>query len=138
MTSQAAHVFTRRVEFADTDAAGIAHFARLLTMIEEAEHDFFRKHQIPILAPESAWPCISLHTDFRSKCHFGDILTINLRVMTVGRSSFNYFFAVFKQEGDQKTEVFRGEMTKCHVDPGTNNSSPIPDSAREILEKAAH
>ena len=32
----------RRVEFADTDMAGILHFANYVRYVEEAEHDFVR------------------------------------------------------------------------------------------------
>ena len=33
---------TRRVEFADTDMAGIVHFASFFRFMESAEHDFLR------------------------------------------------------------------------------------------------
>ena len=33
---------TRRVEFAETDMAGIVHFANFFRMMEAAEHAFFR------------------------------------------------------------------------------------------------
>ena len=32
----------RRVEFSDTDMAGIVHFANFYRYMEQAEHDFFR------------------------------------------------------------------------------------------------
>ena len=40
MTAQ--FVTTRRVEFADTDMAGIIHFANYYRYMEEAEHTFIR------------------------------------------------------------------------------------------------
>src|SRR5688572_30626127 len=33
---------SRRIEFRDTDAAGIAHFSVFFTFMEEAEHEFLR------------------------------------------------------------------------------------------------
>ncbi len=33
---------TRRVEFAETDMAGIVHFANFFRMMESTEHAFFR------------------------------------------------------------------------------------------------
>ena len=35
-------IFSRRVEFAETDMAGIVHFANFYRMMENAEHAFFR------------------------------------------------------------------------------------------------
>ena len=34
---------SRRVEFRDTDAAGIMHFSTYFTYMEEAEHELFRQ-----------------------------------------------------------------------------------------------
>ena len=34
---------SRRVEFRDTDAAGIMHFSTYFTYMEEAEHELFRR-----------------------------------------------------------------------------------------------
>ena len=33
---------TRRIEFAETDMAGIVHFANFFRMMETTEHEFFR------------------------------------------------------------------------------------------------
>ena len=37
------------MRFADTDAAGIAHFSRMLTWVEAAEHAWFQQSGVPIL-----------------------------------------------------------------------------------------
>ena len=36
------HTFTRRVEFGDTDLAGIMHFSNFFRFMEAAETDFLR------------------------------------------------------------------------------------------------
>lgn len=35
-------VRTRQVAFHDTDASGVAHFSRLLCLVEEVEHEYLR------------------------------------------------------------------------------------------------
>ena len=35
-------VRTRQVAFHDTDASGVAHFTRLLCLVEEVEHEYLR------------------------------------------------------------------------------------------------
>ncbi len=39
---------TRRVEFADTDMAGIVHFANFFRFMEAAEHEFLRSRGLSV------------------------------------------------------------------------------------------
>jgi acyl-CoA thioesterase FadM len=121
MTSPANHIHRRRVEFADTDAAGVAHFSRLLAMVEEAEHGFFRERGIPILTAESAWPLVKTEVDFCGACRFGEEIEIRLGDFHPGKSSLAYAF-----EGTiDGRKVFSGKMTKCHISPGTGRAEEI-------------
>ena len=45
-----AFVTRRRVEFMDTDMAGIVHFATFFRYMETAEHELLRKLGIPVVA----------------------------------------------------------------------------------------
>ena len=113
MTSPANHIHRRRVEFADTDAAGVAHFSRLLAMVEEAEHCFFRERGIPILTKNSAWPVVKTEVDFCGACRFGEEIEIRLGDFQPGKSSLAY---VFEGTIDGR-KVFSGKMTKCYISP---------------------
>ena len=121
MTSPATHIHRRRVEFADTDAAGVAHFSRLLAMVEEAEHGFFREQGIPILTAESAWPVVKTEVDFCGACRFGEEIEICLSDFLPGKSSLTY---VFEGTIDGR-KVFSGKMTKCHISPATGRAVEI-------------
>lgn len=134
MTSPAAYRLIRRIQFADTDAAGVAHFSRLLVMVEEAEHDFLRSLQIPILTESSAWPCVALDVNYVGKCEFGDLIAIELHVVIIGRSSVTYEFHAFQTTASEQTKVFSGKMVKCHILPGQLGASAIPDWIRAALE----
>lgn len=51
----------RRVEFSETDMAGIVHFANFYRWMEEAEHDFFRSLGLSIMVRQEdgsyiGWP----------------------------------------------------------------------------------
>ena len=122
MTSPANHIHRRRVEFADTDAAGVAHFSRLLAMVEEAEHGFFRERGIAILTAESAWPVVKMEVDFCGACRFGDEIEMRLSDFQPGKSSLTY---VFEAAIDGR-KVFSGKMTKCHISPATGRAVEIP------------
>jgi acyl-CoA thioesterase FadM len=116
------------VEFADTDAAGVAHFSRLLAMVEEAEHGFFRERGIPILTAESAWPVVKTEVDFCGACRFGEEIEIRLEDLLPGKSSLAYAF-----EGTiDGRKVFSGKMTKCHTSPATGRAVEI---SGEILQR---
>ncbi len=130
MTSPATHIHRRRVEFADTDAAGVAHFSRLLAMIEVAEHGFFRERGIPILTSDSAWPVVGVEVDFTSACRFGDEIDIRLLDFQPGKTSLLYRFEAFL-EGKK---VFSGKMTKCHISPRDQKPAPIPDQIRKLFQ----
>ena len=63
----------RRIEFRDTDAAGIAHFTPFFPMMESAEHEMLRSLEISVLSkpaggqqPEPTWPLVSASCDFAS------------------------------------------------------------------------
>jgi acyl-CoA thioesterase FadM len=121
MTSPAAYIHRRRVEFADTDAAGVAHFSRLLVIVEEAEHGFFRERGIPILTAESAWPVVKTEVDFCGACRFGDEIEMRLSDFQPGKSSLAYAF-----EGTiDGRKVLFGRMTKCHISPRSGRAAEI-------------
>ena len=42
------HTLTDRVQFADTDMAGIGHFSNFFRYMERVEHDFFRAQGMSI------------------------------------------------------------------------------------------
>ena len=129
MTSSANHIHRRRVEFADTDAAGVAHFSRLMAMVEEAEHGFFRERGIPILTADSAWPVVKSEVDFCGACRFGEEIEIRLGDFHPGKSSLAYAF----EGAIDGRKVFSGKMTKCHISPATGRSAEIPAELREVL-----
>ena len=134
MPSPAAHTLTRRIQFADTDAAGVAHFSRLLVMVEEAEHDFLQSHKIPILTETSAWPCVALDVSYVGMCKFGDEIAIELRVLKVGTTSVTYEFLATRKGCPGSSRVFSGKMVKCHIMPTQSEAFPIPESIRKVFD----
>ena len=131
MTSPANHIHRRRVEFADTDAAGGSHFSRLLAMVEEAEHGFFRERGLPILTAESAWPVVKTEVDFCGACRFGEEIEIRLGDFQPGKSSLAY---VFEGTIDGR-KVFSGKMTKCHISPESMRPAEISGEILESLKR---
>ena len=135
----------RRVEFRDTDAAGIVHFSVFFPMMEGAEHELLRSLGIPILPdhhPSQAaltWPRVAAHCDYLSAAHFEDLLQIEVRVAKIGTSSVQYEFA-FSRDG---APIAKGTMTAvcCQLEKDSHGGATrlrkaaIPDPVRTLLKQ---
>ena len=128
------HVYRRSIRFADTDAAGVAHFSRLLIIVEEAIHDFFHARCVPIFDKASAWPLVSIHADYSAACRFQDEISVALSLDKTGNSSLAFSFNASKADG---TVCFVGQATLCHIDPAKNAPAPMPAKTRDALGKDA-
>src|SRR6188768_2934214 len=87
---------TRRVEFAETDMAGIVHFSNFFRMMEAAEHAFFRSLGASIHTHEAGntvgWPRVSASCDFRRPLRFEEEVEIHLLITEVRSRSLRYLF----------------------------------------------
>jgi acyl-CoA thioester hydrolase len=131
----------RRIEFSDTDAGGIAHFARFFVFMEGAEHELLRALGANPGAeradggPLIGWPRVAASCEFLSPVRFGDELEIHVRVLRVGRTSLSFGFAM-SHDG---RPVARGRTTTvCAVldAPEGIQPIPIPAALRAQLEAA--
>ena len=127
---------TRRVQFAETDAAGIIHFAAYFNMMEEAEHAWRRQlgHSAVTRDEEGvvSWPRAAARCQFQQPVKFEDELDIEVRVTRLGNTSVTLSFT-FSHQGRQ---VADGEMTSvcCRIAEGhPPKPTPIPDSLRVVL-----
>lgn len=88
---------TRRVEFCETDAAGIAHFSAFVLYMEQAEHAFLRSLDESVSRATQdgwhvSWPRVHVEIDFRGSARFEDELKIQVGVKRIGRKSVTYTF----------------------------------------------
>ena len=130
---------TRRVQFGDTDTAGIVHFARFFCYMEEAEHELLRSLGLSVVMDwegrRIGFPRVGASCDFLRPARFEDVLTIDVSIENVGRSSITYGFKMFKDE----EAVARGQLSAvcCVVTPGQPlEAIEIPESIRARLESA--
>jgi 4-hydroxybenzoyl-CoA thioesterase/acyl-CoA thioester hydrolase len=89
-----AFITTRRVEFMDTDMAGIVHFTAFFRYMETAEHDLFRALGISIQAllgdRRLGWPRVSCRFDFKRPLRYDQEFEVHLTVERIGTSSVTY------------------------------------------------
>lgn len=87
------HIYQRRVSFADTDAAGVVHFARLLCYAEEAEHEFLTQLGIPILG-DGGWPRVHVSCDYLAPVRLCDVVEVSISPEKVGNTSVLWRFSM--------------------------------------------
>jgi YbgC/YbaW family acyl-CoA thioester hydrolase len=131
---------TRRIEFADTDMAGIVHFANFFRFMEAAEVEFLRSLGLSVVLPwegqKISFPRVSASCDYLRPARFEDVLDISVRVQKIGRKSVTYAFE-FTKDGEV---LARGQLSSvcCRVGEGLPlESIEIPASLRAKLMEAA-
>lgn len=128
---------TRRMEFSDTDMAGIVHFASFFRFMEGAEHEFLRSRGLSVVlnweGMALGFPRVSASCDFIKPIRFEDMVDIEVRLDRVGSKSLTYGF-IFRL-ADQ--EVARGQISCvcCKIDQAEHRieSIAIPEGIRARL-----
>jgi acyl-CoA thioester hydrolase len=92
VTKQSEFRMTRRVQFHETDAAGIVHFSCFFRYMEEAEHAFWRSVGLSVAASDSpfGWPRVAASADYRHPLRFEDEVEIHLRIAAMTERSLKY------------------------------------------------
>lgn len=110
-------VTTRRVEFCETDLAGIVHFSNFYRYMEQAEHDYFRSIDLKTMQKQPdgsiiGWPRVSATCTFEAPAYYEDQLEIRLSVSRKGVKSLTIEYEFWRDE----TRIARGRMKTvcCH------------------------
>ena len=129
---------TRRVEFRDTDAAGIMHFSAFFTMMESVEHELLRSLGTSVVTQDSegviSWPRVAAQCDYRGAARFEEVLAIQLHIARLGKKSVTYEFR-FDREG---TLIAEGHISAvcCRIDGHLElRSISIPPAIRAALAR---
>jgi YbgC/YbaW family acyl-CoA thioester hydrolase len=133
---------TRRIEFAETDMAGIVHFSNFFRMMEATEHAFFRSLGFTIHGHEegvtTGWPRVSATCDYARPLRFEEEVEIHLVVAEVRSRSIRYVFT-FRKASD-RSEVARGAIVAvcATVEKATGKLVPmiIPEQIRAQITAA--
>ncbi len=132
---------TRRVDFGDTDMAGIMHFANFFRFMESAEIDFLHTLGLTVSWRENdvkwGFPRVSVSCDFTKPARFEDLLSIAVTVEKVGAKSVSYRFDFSNQRGEALA-VGRITTVFCRSDgPDHLESVALPAEMRAKLEPLA-
>lgn len=137
----------RRVEFSDTDMAGIMHYSNFFRFMETAEHGFFRSLGFTI-APRQfeagqskvGWPRVHASCDYHQPLRFEDLVEIHLLVAEKKSKAITYQFHFRKLDDSAGKEVARGRLTVVCVGfdeaSGAMKAANIPPEIAGRIETA--
>ena len=135
----------RRVEFSDTDMAGIMHYSNFFHFMEAAEAAFFRSLGFSIvpttgMKEKVGWPRVHVDCDFRHPLRFEDEVEIHLLVREKKERAIVYTFIFRKLNAIPVLEVARGTIIAACVthsrESGTMAATTIPASIADKIELA--
>src|SRR5687767_1182354 len=133
----------RRVEFSETDMAGIVHFSNFFRFMETAEHGFYRSLGFsvsnPSTHPRLGWPRVHAECDYRKPLRFEDLVEIHMLVAEKRMKAIQFQFRFTKLNNEPPIEVARGSVViVCvqHAADGSITSVSIPPEIGSRIEVA--
>ena len=129
----------RRIEFSQTDAAGLIHFTTYFTLMEAAEAGLFRQLGLSLIWQDESgfcgFPRVDCQCKFRRPLHFDSLVTIQLALNDMDSRRL-YFSASFLDEAGQQCAT--GTMTTTCAKRGHDGSLeglPLPEFVTKSLSK---
>jgi acyl-CoA thioester hydrolase len=123
----------RRVQFYETDVAGIVHFSWFFRYMEEAEHALWREAGLSIHPPQSeiGWPRVSASCDFHRALRFEQEFDVYIRVTGVTKRTISYSCEM-TQDGQK---IATGSLKIACVRKGTDGGMRSIDIPPEIAAR---
>ena len=131
----------RRVEFSETDMAGIMHYSNFFRFMETAEHAFYRSLGYSVVMahfdPPLGWPRVHAECDYFKPLHFEDLVEVHLLVKEKKSKSLTYVLRFYRLNGTRE-EVARGLLTVVCVthQDGAMRSTEMPHELAAKIEVA--
>jgi len=135
---------TRRVEFSETDLAGIMHFTHFYRWMEICEHEFLRSLGLSVDMEDEngrfGWPRVKTACRFKRPLRFEEEVEIKLIVTEMRDRSISYAFQFWKEEKGERVKAAVGETVAACVlfDPLTGAMTPIhiPEVFRNKVQES--
>ncbi len=127
-----------KVRFNDVDRAGIAYYPTLVGYLHIAFEEFFGGYvQVPydevIERQDLGFPAVDVQVSFRAPFRFGDVVTAQVWVAKVGRTSTHFHYVLLGESGAVHMEA---KVVVACVKLSSLTTVPIPSPYREAFERA--
>ena len=125
----------RRVQFSETDAAGIVHFTCFFRYFEDAEHALWREAGLSIHPEHSpiGWPRIFASCEFRRPLKFEQEFDVAVRIVEMTRRTISYAGEITRDGETVATGQWRIACVTKGPD-GTIASADVPTDVAERLK----
>jgi len=126
---------TRRVQFSETDAAGIVHFANFFRYFEDAEHALWRAAGLSIHPVESpvGWPRVAASCEYHRPLRFEQEFDITVRITDVTSRTIAYAGEITSNGERIATGAWKIACVSKLAD-GRMKSAEIPADVAERLK----
>jgi acyl-CoA thioesterase FadM len=121
-------VLRRRIEWMDTDAAGIYHWTTVFRLAEAAEAALHTALGIADFT-FGATPRVAVQATFARSLRFNDPVDVNFAVAAIGRTSVEYAMSIAADGGT----VAQGTVKTVLIDRETGRAIAWPDDVRAKL-----
>ena len=129
----------RRVEFVDTDSAGVVHFSNFFRFMEQTEHAFYRSLGFSGYSEEVeqtfGWPRVAADCRYKSPLRFEDIVEIHLLVRSKAERSLSFQFRFRRLCPEPVHEIAEGSLTVVFARVSSSGEMRAAQIPREIIEK---
>jgi YbgC/YbaW family acyl-CoA thioester hydrolase len=127
VAAQTPFVYPRRVQFAETDVAGIVHFSMYFRYMEEAEHALWRAAGLKIFGDPQGidWPRVGATCDFKRALRFEEEFEVRIHVAQMRSRTIEYACEIVRDG----LVAARGTMTSAcvRIIDGRMTATEIPD-----------
>jgi acyl-CoA thioester hydrolase len=120
-----------KIRYADTDRQGHVNNAVFASFLETARVELLFDPEMPRCAAGTTFVIARLELDFRLEIRWPGTAEVGTRVVSLGRSSIRLAQAIFQNEQCVATS----ETVIVVIDEGTRKSTPLTDSARQVLQR---
>jgi len=118
-------IYTRTVHLADTDAAGVVYFARILAICHEAYEVYLA--QVGVELQTWTIPIVRSSADFFLPLWWGDRLLVRLSLQERRDRSFELAYEIVR-ESDPQTLCVKARTRHVCIDPKSRAKTALPSA----------
>lgn len=127
------HFLAITTRWSDNDVYGHVNNVVYYQWFDTVVNEFLIAHKtLDIHDGEAIGLVVETHCNYFSSVAFPEPVTAGLRVTQLGKSSVRYEVGIFR--GDDHEASAQGHFVHVYVDRVTRKPTPIPDTARALLE----
>ena len=129
---------TRRVEFSETDLAGIMHFTNFYRWMEICEHEFLRSLGLSVDMEDEngrfGWPRVKTSCRFKRPLRFEEEVEGKLFITEIRERSVAYAFKIWKDGDGARVTAAVGEVVAACVRFDQSSGSMTPIMIPEVVK----